>query len=73
MSRWRERIGNAVPVQAGTAIARSLLKALLAAAIGGWSVDGPPGEEIWVRDDGLEVEAPALLLEPELLAADVLQ
>jgi site-specific DNA-cytosine methylase len=53
VSRWRERIGNAVPVQAGTAIAVSLLKALLASAVGHWSIlFGPGGAAVWVRDDG---------------------
>jgi site-specific DNA-cytosine methylase len=49
VSRWRERIGNAVPVQAGTAIADTLLIALLAAALGTWTLGGTG---IWVRDDG---------------------
>jgi hypothetical protein len=56
---WGERIGNAVPVQAATAIALSILKALLAGSLGTWflSSDG-----IWVREDGrareeLEVHA----------------
>jgi hypothetical protein len=49
VSRWRERIGNAVPVQAATAIADTLLTALLAAALGTWTLGGTG---IWVRDDG---------------------
>jgi site-specific DNA-cytosine methylase len=57
VSRWRERIGNAVPVQAGQAIADTLLTALLAAALGTWTLGGTG---IWVRDDGrteMELEA----------------
>lgn len=50
VGKWRERIGNAVPVQAATAIAETLLKALLAAALGTWTL-GSTG--IWVRDDGV--------------------
>lgn len=46
---WRERIGNAVPVQAATAIAGSVLLALLAGALGTWTL-GSTG--IWVRKDG---------------------
>jgi site-specific DNA-cytosine methylase len=48
-ARWRERIGNAVPVGAATAIAESLLRALLAAALGTWSLSS---EAVWVRKDG---------------------
>lgn len=51
VAAWRERIGNAVPVQAATAIAETLLKALLAAALGTWFL-APSGEPIWVRQDG---------------------
>lgn len=51
VARWRERIGNAVPVQAGEAIAGPLLKALLAASLGTWFLS-PTGEPIWVRQDG---------------------
>jgi site-specific DNA-cytosine methylase len=46
VSGWRERIGNAVPVGAGRAIAEALLQALLAAALGTWTL-GSTG--IWVR------------------------
>lgn len=57
VARWRERIGNAVPRQAGRAIAGSVLKALLASAVGGWGVmhstDGTP---IWVRQRDLRTE-----------------
>jgi len=45
-SAWRERIGNAVPVQAAQAIADSLLTALVASAVGGWCLGGTG---IWVR------------------------
>lgn len=47
-TRWRERIGNAVPVGAGRAIAESVLLALLAASLGTWTL-GSTG--IWVRRD----------------------
>lgn len=50
VGKWRERIGNAVPVHAATAIAETLLKALLAAALGTWTL-GSTG--IWVSDDGV--------------------
>lgn len=50
VARWRERIGNAVPVQAGEAIAKTVLTALLAGHLGTWSV-GSGG--VWVRDDGV--------------------
>jgi site-specific DNA-cytosine methylase len=46
---WGERIGNAVPVQAATAIAVSILKALLAGSLGTWFLSS---EGIWVREDG---------------------
>lgn len=46
---WRERIGNAVPVGAATAIGNSILAALLAGALGTWTL-GSTG--IWVRNDG---------------------
>jgi site-specific DNA-cytosine methylase len=49
VARWRERIGNAVPVQAATAIATSLLVALLAGKLGTWFLSN---EGVWVRDDG---------------------
>lgn len=52
VASWRERIGNAVPVDAGEAIATTILKALLAAALGTWFLS-PCGEPIWVREDGL--------------------
>lgn len=47
--RWRERIGNAVPVGAGRAIAESVLLALLASSLGTWTLSS---EGIWVRNDG---------------------
>ncbi|WP_242394822.1 DNA cytosine methyltransferase [Anaeromyxobacter oryzisoli] len=46
---WGERIGNAVPVQAATAIAESILKALLAGSLGTWFLSA---EGIWARGDG---------------------
>jgi len=49
--KHRERIGNAVPVGAGMAIAESLLVALVAAKLGTWTL-GSTG--IWVRQDGAE-------------------
>lgn len=49
VSRWRERIGNAVPVGAAKAIGDSILTALLAGSLGTWTL-GSTG--IWVRDDG---------------------
>lgn len=58
-SAWRERIGNAVPVQAATAIAESLLTALVASAVGGWCLGGTG---IWVRQrDGWAQELQAEL------------
>lgn len=45
---WRERIGNAVPVKAGKAIALSVLKALLAGHLGTWFLS-MTDEPIWVR------------------------
>lgn len=48
-AKHRERVGNAVPVGAGLAIAESLLQALLAAALGTWTL-GSTG--IWVREEG---------------------
>lgn len=48
-ARWRERIGNAVPVGAATAIGDAILRALLAAELGTWTL-GSTG--IWVRADG---------------------
>ena len=47
VARWRERIGNAVPVDAARAIGESLLQALLASALGMWTL-GSTG--IWVRE-----------------------
>lgn len=49
VSAWRERIGNAVPRHAATAIAETILTALLAASLGTWTL-GSTG--IWVRNDG---------------------
>jgi site-specific DNA-cytosine methylase len=49
IARWRKRIGNAVPVQAGTAIAATILTALLAGKLGVWTASGG----VWVREDGV--------------------
>lgn len=55
VTRWRERIGNAVPVGAGRAIAESVLTALLASATGWFLMPG--GSEVWVRkSDGFTYE-----------------
>lgn len=43
---WSERIGNAIPVDAGKAIGGSCLKALLASKLGTWFLSD---EGIWVR------------------------
>lgn len=48
-AKWRERIGNAVPKQAATAVGNSILLALLAGRLGTWTL-GATG--IWVRNDG---------------------
>lgn len=47
-SRWIERIGNGVPVGAAKAIGESMLTALLAAALGTWTLGAT---EIWVQED----------------------
>ena len=47
-ARWRERIGNAVPVQAAAAIAQTMLRSLLANSAGEWLMSG---EAIWVIDE----------------------
>lgn len=44
---WRERIGNAVPGDAATAIAGSCGLAILASRLGTWSLNGDEG--FWVR------------------------
>lgn len=49
VAKWRERIGNAVPVGAAKAIGDSILTALLAGALSTWTL-GSTG--IWVRSDG---------------------
>jgi site-specific DNA-cytosine methylase len=48
---WVEMIGNAIPVQAATAIGGSFLKALIASATGQWFALSQ--EAIWVRKDGV--------------------
>lgn len=45
---WVERIGNAVPVGAAKAIGESMLTALLAAALGTWTLGST---EIWVQEE----------------------
>ena len=45
VSRWRQRIGNAVPVGAAEAISRQMLIALTEAALGEWSMQSGP---VWV-------------------------
>lgn len=47
-SGWRERIGNGVPEGAGCAIGETLLLALLASALGTWTLGGT---DIWVQND----------------------
>lgn len=54
-AKHRERVGNAVPVGAGRAIGESLLQALLAAALGIWTL-GSSG--IWVREREATATAP---------------
>jgi site-specific DNA-cytosine methylase len=49
VARWRERIGNAVPVQAAAAIAKTILTALLAGHLGTWMA-GSGG--VWVDQHG---------------------
>jgi site-specific DNA-cytosine methylase len=44
-ARWRERIGNAVPVQAAAGIAETMLRSLLAQTKGDWLMAAEP---IWV-------------------------
>jgi hypothetical protein len=48
MARKRERIGNAVPVQAAQAIGESILTALLANKLGTWMLSS---EGVWVERD----------------------
>jgi site-specific DNA-cytosine methylase len=45
-SKWRERIGNAVPRYTATAIAEQMLTCLVAADTGGWSLSA--GGAVWV-------------------------
>jgi len=53
-SRWRERIGNAVPVQTATAIATQMLVALSEAAAGTFSFGSTP---VWVEPERSEMRA----------------
>ncbi len=63
VAKWRERIGNAVPVGAGRAIAASVLTSLLAAQTG-W-VLMPGLFDVWVRKiDGLTHEHPTERINP---------
>ena len=48
-ARWRERIGNAVPVQAAEAIGKVILGALLRSSQGWWLCDQGMDAEVWVR------------------------
>ena len=48
-ARWRERIGNAVPVQAAAAIGDVILGALLRASEGWWLCDQGMNAEVWVE------------------------
>lgn len=50
VSRWRERIGNAVPVQTATAIAERMLVALVEAELGEMSL-APASMPVWVEPD----------------------
>lgn len=45
--KWRERIGNAVPVPAATAIANTMLRSMLASEKGDWLM---AAEGIWVNE-----------------------
>ena len=47
-SRWRERIGNSVPVPAAQAIAETMLLALIPATLGAWAMS-VWGTAVWVR------------------------
>ncbi|MBE0467594.1 MAG: DNA cytosine methyltransferase [Candidatus Desulforudis sp.] len=47
-SRWRERIGNAVPPPAAKAIGDQILRALLLSAFGTWELGTTP---LWVVPD----------------------
>jgi hypothetical protein len=48
VSRWRERIGNAVPVGAAEAIGRQMLVSLTEGALGEWSLSSG---SVWVQPD----------------------
>lgn len=54
VSRWRERIGNAVPVQTAEAIARRMLVSLVEAEAGAMSLSSLP---LWVAPDGAGLSA----------------
>jgi site-specific DNA-cytosine methylase len=52
VSRYRERIGNAVPVQAAEAIATRMLVALGEAELGEWSLQGSGA--VWVSPEVIQ-------------------
>ncbi len=54
VSRWRERIGNAIPVQTAEVIGRQMLIALTEASLGTMSLGSTP---VWVSPRARE-EAP---------------
>lgn len=49
-AKWREWIGNMVPVQAGTAMGNALLATMLPNSFGEWHWD-VDGNELWVHPD----------------------
>jgi site-specific DNA-cytosine methylase len=49
-SKWREWIGNMVPVQAGTAMGNALLATMMPNCFGDWHWD-VDGNELWVRPE----------------------
>lgn len=48
-AKWREWIGNAVPVQAATAMGNALLSTMLPNYVGDWHWD-IDGNDVWVRE-----------------------
>ena len=52
VSAWRERIGNAVPVQAAQAIAEQMLVTLTHGAFSSFALSG--SNEVWVRGENAE-------------------
>jgi site-specific DNA-cytosine methylase len=51
VARWRERIGNAVPVGTAAAIARQMLLTLSYADAGTFVLSGDGSGDVWVRDE----------------------